>query len=65
MFYKNRLSDETRIYGAKVIENVTQALAKIIIGQQIKMISKHFDVFLTVHDSVVCLLPEANKYDDL
>ena len=27
------------------------------------MISKHFDVVLTVHDSVVFLVPEADQYD--
>jgi DNA polymerase len=62
-FYQNRLSGATKIYGAKVVENVTQALARIIIGEQIKMISKHFDVVLTVHDSVVCLVPEADQFD--
>lgn len=41
------------IYGGKVIENVTQALARCIIGDQMLKIAKRYRVVLTVHDSVV------------
>ena len=41
------------IYGGKVIENVTQALARCIIGEQMLKIAKRYRVVLTVHDSVV------------
>jgi len=44
----------TRIYGGKVVENVTQALARIIIGEQMLRINKRYRVVLTVHDSIVC-----------
>ena len=48
----------TRIYGGKVIENVCQALAGCIIGEQMLDIAKKYRVVLTVHDSVVCCVPE-------
>jgi DNA polymerase I-like protein with 3'-5' exonuclease and polymerase domains len=47
-----------RIYGGKVIENVCQAVARCIIGEQMLKISKRYHVVLTVHDSVVCCVPE-------
>ena len=43
-----------RIYGGKVIENVCQAIARCIIGEQMLQIAKKHRVVLTVHDSVVC-----------
>lgn len=48
----------SRIYGGKVIENVTQALARIIIGEQMLRINKRYRVVLTVHDSIVCCVPD-------
>lgn len=45
----------TRIYGGKVVENVCQALARIIIGEQMLRIAKRYRVGMTVHDSVVAL----------
>lgn len=48
----------TRIYGGKVIENVTQALARLIIGEQMLRIAKRYRVVLTVHDSIVCCVPD-------
>ena len=51
--YKTRRG-RTRIYGGKVIENVCQALARCIIGEQMLRISKKYKVVLTVHDSIVC-----------
>ncbi len=48
----------TRIYGGKVTENVCQAIARCIIGDQMLAIAKKYKVALTVHDSVVCCVPE-------
>ena len=49
----------TRIYGGKVTENVCQAIARCIIGEQMLQISKRCRVVLTVHDSiVVCVRDE-------
>ena len=47
-----------RIYGGKVVENVCQALARIIIGEQMLMIAKKHRVVMTVHDAIACLIPE-------
>jgi DNA polymerase len=48
-----------RIYGGKVIENVCQALARIVIGEQMLMIAKKYRVVMTVHDAIAIVAPEA------
>jgi DNA polymerase len=48
-----------RIYGGKVVENVCQALARIVIGEQMLMIAKKYRVVMTVHDAIACIAPEA------
>ena len=45
------------IWGGTIVENVVQALARCIVGEQLVNISKHYNVALTVHDSVVCIAP--------
>jgi DNA polymerase len=55
--YRTRYGWNT-IYGGKVIENVCQALARCIIGEQMLKIAKKYDVVLTVHDAVACLVRE-------
>jgi DNA polymerase len=47
-----------RIYGGKVVENICQALARIIIGMQMIMVAKKYPVVMTVHDAIGCLVPE-------
>jgi DNA polymerase I-like protein with 3'-5' exonuclease and polymerase domains len=47
-----------RIYGGKVVENVCQALARIIIGKQMLMIAKKYKVVMTVHDAIACVVPK-------
>ena len=54
---KGRVATPTRIYGGKVIENVCQALARIVIGEQMLMIAKKYKVAMTVHDAVMCVVP--------
>ena len=49
----------TRIYGGKVIENVCQALARIVIGEQMLLVAKKYRVVMTVHDAIACIAPEA------
>jgi DNA polymerase I-like protein with 3'-5' exonuclease and polymerase domains len=48
-----------RIYGGKVVENVCQAIARCIIGHQMLLIAKRYKVVLTVHDSIVCCVKDA------
>ena len=55
MVYTSRMGD-TYIYGAKSVENITQGVARCIIGEQIIQIAKKYRVVLTVHDSVICLV---------
>jgi DNA polymerase len=47
----------TRIYGGKLIENVCQALARIIIGEQMLMIARSYRVVMTVHDAIGVVAP--------
>jgi DNA polymerase I-like protein with 3'-5' exonuclease and polymerase domains len=43
------------IYGGKFVENVVQALARIVVMQQLLKISKKLHVVLTVHDAVAAI----------
>jgi DNA polymerase len=47
-----------RIYGGKVTENVCQALARIIIGEQMLLIARRYRVVMTVHDAIACVAPK-------
>jgi len=53
-----RTTTPTRIYGGKVIENVCQALARIVIGEQLLRVSNKYKVVMTVHDAIGCIVPE-------
>lgn len=55
--YESRKNEWVKIYGGKVIENVVQALARIVIGQQMLKIAEKYRVVLTVHDAVACIAP--------
>jgi DNA polymerase I-like protein with 3'-5' exonuclease and polymerase domains len=67
--YDNRYGS-TKIYGGKVVENVVQALARIVVFDQMAKIEqnlrkldsgdKRYRVVLTVHDEVVAVVPEAD-----
>jgi len=61
--YDTRRGKQTlanRIYGGKVIENVCQALARIVIGEQMLLIAKKYKVVMTVHDAIGCVVPEGD-----
>jgi DNA polymerase I-like protein with 3'-5' exonuclease and polymerase domains len=47
-----------RIYGGKVVENLCQGLARIIIGEQMLRIAKKYKVVMTVHDAIAIIAPE-------
>ena len=61
-YYKVR-GGAKKIYGGKVVENVCQAIARCIIGDQMLRIAKRYKVVLTVHDSIVCCVPDAEVTD--
>lgn len=55
--YKTRRG-RVNIYGGKVVENIVQALARIVVGEQLLLIGKKYRPVLTVHDAVACVAPE-------
>jgi len=46
------------LWGGAMTENIVQAMARIIIGEQMLAISERYRPVLTVHDSVVIVVPE-------
>jgi DNA polymerase len=50
---------QSRLYGAMVVENVTQALARIVVAEQMLAIrDAGYHVAFQVHDENVCVVPE-------
>jgi DNA polymerase len=58
--YKSRRG-EISIWGGAVVENVVQALARIVVGEQMLAINKQYRVALTVHDAAVIVVPEVER----
>lgn len=58
--YKSR-KGEISIWGGAVVENVVQALARIVVGEQMLAINERYRVALTVHDAAVIVVPEAER----
>ena len=53
----------TKLYGAKALENLVQALAQIIVGDaEIRLMKRGLRAALQVHDELVYIAPE--KYSD-
>jgi len=60
MYYdtkKGKALVRTKIYGGKAVENLCQALARIVISEQLLQIKRRLPVVLTVHDAVGALAP--------
>jgi DNA polymerase len=53
---KGRAVLASRIYGGKMVENICQALARIVIGEQMLMVARKLPVVMTVHDAVGALV---------
>lgn len=51
-------AEPVRLYGGKLVENVCQALARIIVGGQMLRIARRYNVAMTVHDSSISVVPE-------
>lgn len=51
-------SDRIHLYGGKIVENVVQALARIVVMDQIVAVSKRYKAVMTTHDEGVFLVPE-------
>lgn len=46
-----------RIYGGKIVENFTQAIARCVVAEQMLRIQKRYPVVLTVHDAAAIIAP--------
>ena len=53
--------DWTRIYGGKVTENVVQALARIVVAEQMASIGQSYHVAFQVHDEVIISCQEQER----
>ena len=62
---KGKSKIPNRIYGGKMVENVCQALARIVIGEQLLLVAKKYKVTMTVHDAIGCIVPEAEAEEGL
>ena len=58
--YKSR-KGPVSLWGGSLVENVVQALARIVVGEQMLKIQERYRVALTVHDAAVVVVPEAEK----
>jgi DNA polymerase len=54
----------TKVYGGKVTENIVQALAAIVIREQMAAAGLHFKVAFQVHDEIIITVPESNALAD-
>jgi DNA polymerase len=62
--YKSR-KGEVSIWGGAVVENVVQALARIIVGEQMLSTRVHYRPVLTVHDAAVIVVPKSEVQQGL
>lgn len=60
MVYDSR-KGTVSIWGGAVVENVVQALARIIVGEQMLSIKSHYRPVLTVHDAAVIVVPKSEQ----
>ena len=49
----------TKVYGGKVTENIVQALAAIVIREQMAEVGKYSKVAFQVHDEIIIAVPES------
>ena len=53
-----RKGEDARIYGGLLTENLVQALARIIVSDQLLAISKRYRVVMTTHDEIAAIAPQ-------
>lgn len=56
--FNGKRGERKKVYGGLVVENVVQALARIVVLEQTLEIHKHVPVRMSVHDEGVFLVPE-------
>jgi DNA polymerase len=64
MIYESR-KGPVNIWGGAVTENIVQALARIVVGQQMIWLAEHYRPVLTVHDAAVLVVHEDELEDAL
>jgi DNA polymerase len=47
----------TKIYGGKVTENIIQAMARIVVSEQMTAVGRHYHVAFQVHDEIIITAP--------
>lgn len=60
-----RGAENTRIYGPKVTQNITQAVARCVMAEAIPRVHKRYKVVNTIHDAVYCIAPEEEAQEAL
>jgi DNA polymerase len=60
-FKRGRATFPKGVWGGAVVENVCQALARIVIGEQMIRVSKKYKPVITVHDAIGALAPKAEE----
>jgi len=50
----------TKIYGGKVVENIVQALAALVIREQMAMVGQKYKVAFQVHDEIIIVVGNAD-----
>jgi DNA polymerase I-like protein with 3'-5' exonuclease and polymerase domains len=62
--YKSRRGDVS-LWGGSVVENVVQALARIVVSDQMLAVNEKYRPVLTVHDAIVCVAPKEEAQEAL
>ena len=62
--YKSRRG-QVNIWGGAMVENVVQALARIVVGEQMIAINERYKPVLTVHDAIICTAPKDEAQEAL
>ena len=51
--------DATKLYAGKITNNVTQALARLVMTDGMLRVSKRYFIAGTVHDELIAVVPDA------
>jgi DNA polymerase len=58
-FHTTTRKGNQKCYGALLVENVVQALARVVLSQAMLKVAPHYRIVLCTHDDVCCIVPEA------
>lgn len=63
--YLARPNKRTKLYGGKLLENIIQALARIIVFEQKLVVAQRYRVLMSTHDELVALLKQRQQKQGL